>query len=260
MPNYTPMHNQSIEQAAADRASCTAFSEGVTPDSGGGFVYAQGSPQFVGATMGASAIVGLIGAGIRQQHKLENYDNCMVAHGYQKEQTQIASQPPTAVVSRSTSAPASGATSVNPHSQAATAAEQAANYQNMLREAQAWVSEDPNNAQAHYVLGTAYLRLNQWDYAAQSLRTALQINPSFAVAWNNLGVVQVSSGHREEASVYFHKAIELDPTFANPWAALGRIANYEGRHADVVAAYDMLLKLNPAMAQTFRQQFLPQSS
>jgi tetratricopeptide (TPR) repeat protein len=259
MPNYKPMHNQSIEQAAGDRASCTAFSEGVTPDSGGGFVYAEGSPQFVGATMGASAIVGLIGAGIRQQHKLDNYDNCMVAHGYQKEQTQIASQPPATVVTGPAPGPAIGATSGNSHFQAVVAAEKAADYQNMLREAQAWVSEDRNNATAYYVLGTAYVRMGQWDSATQALRTAIQINPSFALAWNNLGVVQLSLGHREEASVSFHKAIELQPTFANPWDALGRIANYEGRHTDVVATYDMLLKLNPAMAEVFREQYLPQS-
>lgn len=94
MPNYVPMHDQNIEQAAADRLYCKAVAEGITPAQGGGFVYAQGSPQFVGATMGAYAIGGLIGAAIRQQHKLENYDDCMIARGYSKEQTVVASAAP----------------------------------------------------------------------------------------------------------------------------------------------------------------------
>jgi hypothetical protein len=93
MPNYVPMHAQNIEQAAADRLYCKAIAEGMTPGQGGGFVYAQGSPQFVGATMGAYAIGGLIGAAIRQQHKLDNYDDCMIARGYTKQQTLTASAP-----------------------------------------------------------------------------------------------------------------------------------------------------------------------
>jgi hypothetical protein len=90
MPNYVPAHDQNIEQAAADRAYCKAFAEGVTPGTGGGFVYAQGSPQFVGATMGAYGVASLIAVAVRQQHKLDNYDDCMVARGYRKQQSNVA--------------------------------------------------------------------------------------------------------------------------------------------------------------------------
>jgi hypothetical protein len=83
MPAYVPAHDQSIEEAAGARLECKAISEGLTP-APGGFVAVAGNPRFVGAALGGYAIGGLIGAGIRQQHRVELYDDCMVAHGYQK--------------------------------------------------------------------------------------------------------------------------------------------------------------------------------
>ena len=101
MPNYVPMHDQNVEQAAADRLYCKGVAEGMTPAQGGGFVYAQGSPQFVGATMGAYAVAGLIGVAVRQQHKLDNYDDCMTARGYAKQTvTTSAPRPATATVAQ----------------------------------------------------------------------------------------------------------------------------------------------------------------
>jgi hypothetical protein len=84
MPNYVPAHDQGIEEAAASRLECKAISEGMTPQQGGGFIAAAGKPAFVGAAMGGYALGLAIGAAIKQQHKIELYDDCMVAHGYRR--------------------------------------------------------------------------------------------------------------------------------------------------------------------------------
>jgi Flp pilus assembly protein TadD len=148
----------------------------------------------------------------------------------------------------------------NPHAQSIAIAEKTGNYQTMLREAQVWVSEQPNNAAPYYAEGTAYLRLSQWGQSIQSFKTAIAIQPTFAKAWNNLGVSQASSGDLANASISFHKALEIQPDYANPWVGLGRIANYEGRHDEVVEAYHMLKKLDPSKAEAFRRQYAIQES
>jgi hypothetical protein len=84
MPNYVPAHEQSLEEAAAARLECKAISEGMTPAQGGGFIAVAGKPAFVGAAMGGYALGLAIGAAIQQQHKVELYDDCMVAHGFRK--------------------------------------------------------------------------------------------------------------------------------------------------------------------------------
>ena len=55
---------------------------------GGGFAFAQGSPQFVGAYMGATVLAGAIGSAVRENRI---FNACMAAQGY------IAQDSPTAV-------------------------------------------------------------------------------------------------------------------------------------------------------------------
>lgn len=85
MPNYLPTHGQSIDEAAGARLECKMISEGMTPSGGGGILAVSGRPAFVGAALGGYALGLAIGAAIQQQHKIELYDDCMVAHGYQKD-------------------------------------------------------------------------------------------------------------------------------------------------------------------------------
>jgi hypothetical protein len=84
MPNFVPAHDQSIEESASARLECTAISEGMTPPMPGGFVAASGRPAFVGAAMGGYAVGLAIAAAVRQQHKVDAYSDCMVAHGFRR--------------------------------------------------------------------------------------------------------------------------------------------------------------------------------
>jgi hypothetical protein len=84
MPGYVPAHGQTIEETAADRLGCKMLSEGMTPPAQGGFLAVSGKPAFVGAAMGGYALGLAIAAAVQQQHKVEFYSDCMVAHGYQR--------------------------------------------------------------------------------------------------------------------------------------------------------------------------------
>src|SRR5262245_46584387 len=78
MPNYIPVHGQSLEETAGARLECKAIAEGITPSVGGGFVAASGKPAFVGGVMGGYALGLAIAAAVQHQRKLDNYDDCMV--------------------------------------------------------------------------------------------------------------------------------------------------------------------------------------
>lgn len=84
VPNYLPVHDQGIEESAAARMECRAISEGMTPQQGGGFIAVSGRPAFVGAALGAGILGLVITTAVQQQHKIEIYDDCMVAHGYRR--------------------------------------------------------------------------------------------------------------------------------------------------------------------------------
>ncbi|RMD89662.1 MAG: tetratricopeptide repeat protein, partial [Alphaproteobacteria bacterium] len=59
-------------------------------------------------------------------------------------------------------------------------------------------------------LGSANLRLGRLDQAERLLRRAVERDPDFAAAWNNLGVVLMEKGEAAEAVRVFEIAFSLD--------------------------------------------------
>jgi len=75
---WAPGPHQSAANFAETSGRCKLVSMGAA-DSGGGFAYAQGSPQFVGSYLGAVTIASAIGAHNRGQG---SYNACMEANGF----------------------------------------------------------------------------------------------------------------------------------------------------------------------------------
>ncbi|KAL0441149.1 UNVERIFIED_CONTAM: hypothetical protein Sradi_0053800 [Sesamum radiatum] len=68
--------------------------------------------------------------------------------------------------------------------------------------------------QAHAIfsnLGNFYRQLRKYASAKAMFSKALELQPGYAPAYNNLGLVFVAEGHFEEAKFCFNKAIESDP-------------------------------------------------
>ncbi|MEJ6477609.1 MAG: tetratricopeptide repeat protein, partial [Octadecabacter sp.] len=59
-------------------------------------------------------------------------------------------------------------------------------------------------------LGSANLRLGRLGQAEELLRRAVDDDPSFAAAWNNLGVILMERGKIPEASQVFRRAFATD--------------------------------------------------
>ncbi|KAG8378679.1 hypothetical protein BUALT_Bualt07G0010400 [Buddleja alternifolia] len=68
--------------------------------------------------------------------------------------------------------------------------------------------------QAHVIfsnLGNFYRQLRKYESAKAMFSKALELQPGYAPAYNNLGLVFVAEGHLKEAKFCFDKAIESDP-------------------------------------------------
>lgn len=59
-------------------------------------------------------------------------------------------------------------------------------------------------------LGSANLKLGRLNQAEQLLRRAVEEDPAFAAAWNNLGVILMERGKVAEASQVFRRAFATD--------------------------------------------------
>ena len=111
---------------------------------------------------------------------------------------------------------------------------------------------DPGYAKAHMQLGVAtglkggYLgRPDLYEPALQSLRKAVELRPSLAEAWRELGATLLFS-REDEGIEAIERALSLDPGDASAHSALARAYFIgKGDFAKAASAYERALVLNP---------------
>ena len=86
--------------------------------------------------------------------------------------------------------------------------------------------DDPSSAEAHYGLGSVYLKQEKNAEARASFEQALKLTASYPDtapnAWNNLGLLATREGRTGEAIGYFQEALRLSPDY---WIALENLGN-----------------------------------
>ncbi len=86
----------------------------------------------------------------------------------------------------------------------------AGEYELALRSYLAAAAEDGPNADVLSAIGSANLRLGRLGQSEQILRRALDLDPTFVPALNNLGVVLMEKGEIGEARRVFEQAFAFD--------------------------------------------------
>jgi len=81
--------------------------------------------------------------------------------------------------------------------------------------------------------------------AEQSLEKAVQIYPKFAVAWNELGRLQLGKHDAVAAKHSFEQAVAADPKYVNPYNSLAALAFQASEWQQVADITNQLLSLNP---------------
>lgn len=107
---------------------------------------------------------------------------------------------------------------------------------------------DPKFAQAHNNLGIVLRSRGFKTEAAAAFRAAVAAKPDYMRAWNNLGSTLLHMDGAEEAVSCFRKALELDPNYAYAHLNLGLYLLAIGRHADAEASLTRAARLEPRMA------------
>jgi tetratricopeptide (TPR) repeat protein/glycosyltransferase involved in cell wall biosynthesis len=93
-------------------------------------------------------------------------------------------------------------------------------------------------AVAHHLAGRA-------DVAIAAYRDALDADPTFAPAMNNLGALLASRGDEHEAVTLFEHAVRADPTYAEAQNNLGIALTKRGRPHDAIPRFELALAQEP---------------
>jgi tetratricopeptide (TPR) repeat protein len=103
----------------------------------------------------------------------------------------------------------------------------------------------PDAARKAYEKGLKQENKNKWDEAQQSFDKAVTIYAKYAVAWFELGRVQLRNKDADGARHSFAQALAADSKFISPYQALAQMAANEKQWQTVVDLTNQVLALNP---------------
>lgn len=106
----------------------------------------------------------------------------------------------------------------------------------------------PDSPRARNNHGAMLLERGRTDEAVAEFRAALDLSPTHAQAWHNLGNAQSARGQFGEALGYYRRAIELEPENANFHASLGHAYLETGQPDDALASLRTAVALAPHKA------------
>jgi tetratricopeptide (TPR) repeat protein len=102
----------------------------------------------------------------------------------------------------------------------------------------------PGKAKKLYEQGREDEKKNKWDAAQEKFAKAVEVYPKYAVAWYELGHVQMQKKDVEGAKNSFHQSIAADRTYISPYEQLAQIAVQEQQWKNLLDTTDELLRLN----------------
>jgi tetratricopeptide (TPR) repeat protein len=109
------------------------------------------------------------------------------------------------------------------------------------------VAKCPGNARAHFNLAATLMSLGRSQEAIAEYETALQIQPDYEEAHNNLGLILSNiPGRSPEAISHYEAALRIKPNCAEAHNNLGLIlSNIPGRSPEAISHYEAALRINP---------------
>ena len=104
---------------------------------------------------------------------------------------------------------------------------------------------NPNNEFIYNRMGMAYLRLDYFDKAIDSLQRSIALNPRYPYSVNNLGSAYFASGNIKKAEKFFKKAIKMKEDEASFHLNLGTLYFEKKKTEKALDAWRKSLSLDP---------------
>ncbi len=110
--------------------------------------------------------------------------------------------------------------------------------------------EHPQDAEAHYNLGTLHLRRKNFEQAYTHLQRSVDLKPTYPEAWNNLGMLAAQQNRAEEATRDFQRSLQQRPSYVTALVNLGNLYRHERSFAEAETCLRKALQLEPDDPET----------
>jgi len=107
------------------------------------------------------------------------------------------------------------------------------------------LEEYPRDVNLQALLGAVLIKLDRHDEAEAALRRAIDLAPTFAKPYEDLGFLLVKQNQAAAAVPMLERATHLDPKLENAWYTLGKALALLGRGEDADRAFEKCFELSP---------------
>lgn len=111
------------------------------------------------------------------------------------------------------------------------------------------VFKQGSQAKDFFERGRVHQKNGRWAEARQWYEKALQADPGFVVALNNLGVIQMQDHHYDSAARNFQKAVRLKPGYVDPYYNLACISALTNRTQEALRYLKKAVFLDSAVRE-----------
>jgi len=87
---------------------------------------------------------------------------------------------------------------------------------------------DPSYVAAYQNLGSIYADMNKPNWAMEAFESAIQVDPEYARPYKNLGDIWLAKGNQQQAVQMLNKAISLQPSYPEAYESLAKALAQEG--------------------------------
>jgi len=101
------------------------------------------------------------------------------------------------------------------------------------------------SADLWFRVGWIYGRLGKQQPAEQAFANTLQLDPGYARAHEELGLLYLENRQREKSAEHLNKAVEIDPALWRSHNALGVLADTSQDYAAAIRHYEAALAVDP---------------
>lgn len=118
------------------------------------------------------------------------------------------------------------------------------------------VERTPNDPNAYNIRGAALGKAGRYDDAIADFNRALQINPRFAQAYANRGLVYRLKDDDANAVADYNRALQVNPEYANAYVRRGNVYRRQNQLALALEDYNRAIKIDRTDPEAFHNRGL----
>jgi len=110
-----------------------------------------------------------------------------------------------------------------------------------------WFRSGSAEANHQVCRGTKALNRRDFEHALSHFNRAVDLDPTFAEAYNQRAIVHYLSERFEESVEDCHRTVSRMPCHFGAWAGMGHCYAHLGKHAEAIRNYEKALEINPRL-------------